>query len=603
MIMWRIVRVTMACLAGTGGLFVLLVLPVLIQSIPEKIREQWAAALAVTCLIAYAIARLLAAPRFERTRSADRARAGLNRVNRFTDWALDGGLAGGLGLLCAALLLGWIPHYLTWPWSRDPETFTLMAQSWDHGILPYRDIRAFNFPGVIYLDWILGKAFGWGQTVPLYAFDAGCLVLIGLVLVVWSRRTLGGAVPGLIGYLAYLDCYLSLQYDLVAQRDWHTACLLSLSLLLMQGWPGSLTRFISAPAAALAVAMRPHAVLFLPALIWEAAYGVDASGLTSFKRLRIAAIWCFGFCVSLALAFAPLVVAGVADEFVRGLRVTAYGGAHNKATLADAIRAFADQLESWRTSIPLVATLLLATGSHKRLSGIARTWALAWLGVLFYRPIHPVQHFYLVLPVTLISSITWALAVSCLLPSRRIARPILVLAIVLLVYELMPRRPLMCNFEASVQALSPLFRGEIPNVSPVGSMRAFRRVPGEWTRWNDYREVLLYIQRETSPTTFVANVLCIYPYETINGPTGRLSPFLAESGICWMTQVDLDLDSDFAHALIHCPDSVVVWSPRRFHENATIPLNQVAAAIQQYYEPAARFGMYEVWRRKRAKSE
>ena len=601
--MWRIVRVMIAGLVGTIGLFVLLVLPVLIQAIPEEIREQWAPALAVMCLIVYAIARRLAAPRFERTRYADWARAGLNRVNRFTDWALDGGLAGVLGLICAALLLGWIPHYLTWPWSRDPETFTVMAQSWDHGILPYRDIRAFNFPGVIYLDWILGKSFGWGQTVPLYAFDAACLVLLGLVLVAWSRRTLGGAVPGLIGYLAYLDCYLSLQYDLVAQRDWHTAFLLSLSLLLMQGWPGSLTRFTSALAAALAVAMRPHAVLFLPALIWEVAYGVDASGLTSFKRLRNVGLWCFGFGVFLALAFAPLVVAGVADEFVRGLRVTAYGGAHNKATLADAIRAFADQLESWRTSIPLVATLLLATGSHGRLSGIARTWAVAWLGVLFYRPIHPVQHLYLVLPVTLISSITWALPVSCLLPSRRIARPILFLAIVLLTYELMPRRPLMCNFEASVQALPPLFRGEIPKVSPVGSLRAFQRAPGEWTRWNDYRAVLLYIQRETSPTTFVANVLSIYPYETINGPTGRLSPFLAESGICWSTQVVFSLDSEFADALIHCPDSVVVWAPTRFHENVNIPLDRVAEAIHQYYEPAARFGIYEIWRRKRAKSE
>ena len=73
--------------------------------------------------------------------------------------------------------------------------------------------------------------------------------------------------------------------------------------------------------------------------------------------------------------------------------------------------------------------------------------------------------------------------------------------------------------------------------------------PGTWHRWNDYRALLLYIRQQTNPDTLVANVLNKYPYETINGPTGRLSPFLAESGICWMILVDLDLDSEFADAL------------------------------------------------------
>ena len=75
-------------------------------------------------------------------------------------------------------MLVWVPHYLTWPWSRDQETFTVLAQSWDQGILPYRDIRAYNFPGATYISWVLGKVFGWGHTVPLYAFDAGCIVLL-----------------------------------------------------------------------------------------------------------------------------------------------------------------------------------------------------------------------------------------------------------------------------------------------------------------------------------------------------------------------------------------------------------------------------------------
>jgi hypothetical protein len=603
MIMWRIVRVTMACLAGTGGLFVLLVSPDLIGSIPEEIRIQWAPELAIACVLAYAIVRLVASPCSDGRKFADRARLGLNAVDRFAEWALEGGLKSVLWLLSIGLLLMWVPHYLTWPWSRDPETFAVLAQSWDHGILPYRDIRAYNFPGATYLAWVLGKVFGWGHTVPLYAFDASCVALLGFVLAAWSQRRLGDAVPGLVGYLAFLANYLSLPYDLVAQRDWHTAFLLCLGLLLLQAWPGRLSRIASALAAALALAIRPHAVLFFPALVWEAAQGGHDSATDRAAAIRAASLWCLWFSLFVALAFAPLVVAGIADDLLGGLRVAAYGGPYSKATPEDAILTFADQFRSWETTVPLVATLLLAVWPQSRLRAIAKTWSVAWLGVLFYQPIHPVHHFYLRLPIILVTSITWALPVSWLVSSRRIARPMVVLSIALLAHELMPRRPSMCNFQASVQALGPLFRGDLPNVGPVGSVRPFRRVPGAWVRWNDYREVLLYIQRETSPTTFVANVLCIYPYETINGPTGRLSPFLAESGICWMTQVNLDLDSEFADALIHCPDSVVVWSPRRFHENATIPLNQVAAAIQQYYEPAAQFGMYEVWRRKRAKSE
>ena len=101
-----------------------------------------------------------------------------------------------MALLCLGLLITWIPHFLTWPSFRDADTFAIMAQSWDRGILPYRDIRSFNFPGVIYLAWILGKLFGWGRTVPLYAFDAACIVLLGMAMISWSRRRLGGADPG-----------------------------------------------------------------------------------------------------------------------------------------------------------------------------------------------------------------------------------------------------------------------------------------------------------------------------------------------------------------------------------------------------------------------
>ena len=276
MFMWRIVGVTMVGLACAIGVLALMLLPDMVWVIPEGIRDHWPTGLAFACVVLHAAARRVAATEIEGKNAAFWARAGLKRVDRFSAWALQGGLYSLLSVLCAGLLLAWIPHYLTWPWARDAETFAVLAQSWDHGILPYRDIRAYNFPGATYLAWVLGKVFGWGHTVPLYAFDAACVVLMGWCMVAWSRRRLGDALPGVIGYFALVVSYLGLTYELVAQRDWYTAFLLCLGLLLMQAWPGRLTRIASALAAALALAIRPHAVLFLARAVFEAALAVDA---------------------------------------------------------------------------------------------------------------------------------------------------------------------------------------------------------------------------------------------------------------------------------------------------------------------------------------
>ena len=85
---------------------------------------------------------------------------------------LDGPLTAALLLLALGQLASWVPHYLTWPWFADEDVFATAAQGWDSGVLPYRDLRGNNFPGTTYLFWGLGKAFGWGNTVAFYAFDA-----------------------------------------------------------------------------------------------------------------------------------------------------------------------------------------------------------------------------------------------------------------------------------------------------------------------------------------------------------------------------------------------------------------------------------------------
>ena len=103
----------------------------------------------------------------------------------------------------------------------------------------------------------------------------------------------------------------------------------------------------------------------------------------------------------------------------------------------------------------------------------------------------------------------------------------------------------------------------------------------------------------TSPQTLVANAFNRFPYLPINGPTGRLSPFRAESGICWMCFVDIDLDSEFAQALEAATDSVVVWEPDQLDIDPRIKVKRLNAVIRELYQPAARFGTFEIWTRRR----
>jgi hypothetical protein len=229
---------------------------------------------------------------------------------------------------------------------------------------------------------------------------------------------------------------------------------------------------------------------------------------------------------------------------------------------------------------------------------MARTWSLAWLGALVYRPLHPVDHGYLLHPTLLVGSFTWALAVSWFVSLRWLLRPLRVVAVALLAYELVPVHPWMCSLGSSVQALRALIRGEMPDKPPLGCLQPFAGGGESPTRWEAYCAVLDYLRQATSPQTFVANVLNRYPYESLNGPVGRLSPFRVESGICWLSWVRIDLDPEFARDLLNATDAVVVWEPRQDDVDPAMRLERVVAVIRGNFEPEARFGKVEVWRRK-----
>jgi hypothetical protein len=297
-----------------------------------------------------------------------------------------------------------------------------------------------------------------------------------------------------------------------------------------------------------------------------------------------------------ALAFAPVAAAGITEDLIRGVRLAAYGGPYSTASPAGAITRFLDQLRDWRTDVALAATLLLATCSAGRLGPMARTWSLAWLGVLVYRPLHPVDHGYLMHPLILVRSITWALCISWVFSLHWLLRPVRVVAVALLAYELVPVNPAMCDLGSSARAVGFLIRREMPDVPPLGCVHTFAQ--GGPTRWESYRGVLGYLRQATSPRTFVANVLNRIPWESVNGPAGRLSPLRYDGGLAWLSWVRLDLDPEFAEDLLKTTDAVVVWEPRQDDVDPAMRVERVIAVIRKHFEPEARFGKVEVWRRK-----
>ena len=599
-------RVVGLVLAGTVAVILMLVAPDLYGFLPPAVRRHRLGLVLGALAISYGGARLWVGRRSAGRPASDSLRRLLDRLDALAEFAMGGGLPVVVVIICLCFLVTWVPHYLLWPWYRDTDTFATMAQSWEAGIRPYRDIRAYNFPGAVYLCWVLGKLVGFGRTWAFYAVDAVALVLLGLVLAAWSRRCLGRVLPGVSAYLVFLTFYLSRDYFTVAQRDWHASLGVVLGLLTLQAWPGRTSRVVSALLAATALATRPHVVVFLPALASAVAEGVgtdhprtrlaESHGLAGWPRA--VAAWLLFFGSFTMIAFAPLVIAGVADDLVRGLKIVTAGGPYSRTTPATVVQVFADEFREPPTVIVIVllsVTLVCSSGAWRRR---AATWALALTAALLYRLFHPVQHEYLAYPVVLVGSIASALPIAWLLDRPR-AAPFFHLAVVLLLMdELSPGPPRYCNLSASLEALDVLVHGQtLPLSSPPGSRAWFDLRRGRWYTWEDYRRVLVHLRETTRPTTLVANVLKEPPFPAINGPTARLSPFRAESGICWMLLVDLDLDAEFAAALEQATDSVVVWSPAE-HELASQPsLPGLTATIRKYYRPEARFGRIEVWRR------
>jgi hypothetical protein len=506
----------------------------------------------------------------------------------FASLALGWPLSLGLGLVALIQLGLWLPHYLTWPYWADHDVFASAARAWDLGAKPYRDVRQNNFPGTIYLFYLLGKTLGWGRPWTFYAFDSALLLALASLLIAWSRKVFGRILPGLIGSLAFLSYYLSLDYCHTAQRDWQGPALAVMALLIAQTWPGRAGRVVSALLTAAAFSIRPQVVLFLPALLLEASTGGQRG-----QALRRGVLWLGTFAAFAALAFVPLLLNGIFGDFLQSLRRVAFGSTYNKVGLASVAKGWLLQASAFRwLVVPAGIVLLSHRTEHAK---TARIWLLALAGASFYKPLSPMAHSYLDLPLVLAWSVNLAVLAGLIVATSNVPSTIkLACVLALLGMGTTTLRPEFCVVGPNLRAWSTLRSGVESEDAPPG-YRHGSVATSAFYPWSDYRAALLYLRTETKSSTKVANALKGDP--AIASEVDRLSAFPAES-IAWLRMVDPRDEPAFVESLESSTDSVVLWSPGEPGPDPKFQIPQIEAAIRRLYQFEARFGAIEVWRRR-----
>ena len=512
------------------------------------------------------------------------------------DKAINRGISALLVGFCLVLLGSWVPHYLSWPWWIDLDHFATLAQAWDAGRRPYRDMFCNQFPGTIYLFWALGKVCGWGHTAPIYAVDACLIIALGLMLLIWSQRRFGEIFPGLAGYTAFLFYYLNLDYRYVAQRDWHGPFFATTAILVVQAFQGGRGRLASAPFMAAAITMRPQTALFLPSLLMALVLSARTDRPFGAGIAKGLMWWGLAFAASLTLGFAPLARVGLLGDFVGSIRGVAFSHRYNE-NLQDFgafRRTLLDQLADPKLRA-LAAGLVMLVIARRATRGLGLTWLVALATVQLYRPLSPMKHVYLAHPLALVESISLAVVAGMAVEARLLRPAVRLVVIALTLFAV--RLPIYCSVADSTSAVSGAIWG-----AEVGPPNCIRTVYQAYNYEEaDYSAAVGYLRSRTQPQTEVANLLFRLP--ALTGMTGRLPPFRVES-LALVSIYDPALLVRMAEDLDRAGESVVVWAPAEWNkplrfapDQTPINTSKIHEVVLLRYRPEARFGTIEIWRR------
>ena len=248
------------------------------------------------------------------------------------------------------------------------------------------------------------KAFGWGNTVAYYAFDAALVIVFGILLVAWGRRRNGALLPGLIGFSTFLLYYVSQNTLVAGERDWHAAFLAMCSLLLPGLGSGRTLQTLSAVAFGLALAVRPQVFLLLPA-IFLALHGSAQSRGESWKQIFVTFVgWGVVAGAVTALGFLPLVWAGILGDFLGCMKALVQPPYNTTSPGQILVRLSPQKHPAVLLAVTALIVLLWngTAGPNRR-----HAWVVlaAVAGVLFYAAISPIRNAYHAIPQVAVAAL------------------------------------------------------------------------------------------------------------------------------------------------------------------------------------------------------
>ncbi len=516
--------------------------------------------------------------------------------NRLLGWPLTAIAA----LLCVVLFGGWLPNYLNWPWYSDHDHFATTAQLWDAGKLPYSEVYSFQFPGEIYLFWGLGKAFGWGNTVAFYGFDAGMVLAFGALLVTWSHREFGRTAPGLIGFATFLSYYLGQNFRVVGQREWHSAFLGMVALLMPILWQKRPGRWLSGMALGAALIIRPQSIVFAPAI----ALAIDMSTRRLGDRWTRTAWVLIEYSVvvvgTVALGFLPLIRAGVMNDFIASLRQM--GSSDSKYRMGGRLEPV-KRLYRLITVVPgMIYIPLLMALLWIREAKVQRACVMTLVAlplVCLYSLLSPRDHAYFQIPVVGIVS----MAMTCLvaLIFRVDSRSsITSVTIILAMIAASPRLPLHNLLKTGNELNFSLNSGGISSykdsLTSLWSHQLPRNIPSGFIdkyQWTDIRNVLIYLRHEVPQSVPVDNLI----FDTLTAITsmsGHVAGMPSDNYGILLSRVWMDKT---IAALKKPGPCLVVWNPQQM-TSVDPAFDKIEAAVRANFEPSKKFGDIEVWSRK-----
>jgi hypothetical protein len=534
----------------------------------------------------------------ETASTADERGGSQRRLARFSSWFLNGPLSAILFCTCVGVFCTWLPVYLCWSWWPDLDGYATMASAWRSGVKPYRDIVSFSFPGHIYLFYALNFLFGAGKTAPIYAFDAALLAALGGLMMAWSKRLYKSYLPGLMGYLAFLSYYASLDRYLVAQRDWHCAFLAVSGLLLLQTWPWRAGLAASSLAFAVGLSLRPYLVLFLPALIVQILEpGRSSENSTKVVALRLLTwLACFG--VFTVVVFSPLILDGVFVDFLRGVSLARPNGPYSTRGLQDRMSSLIHTVGTPGSLVLLAAIVWMTLRRRHRGESFTIVWYVCLLASPLCSVLAPIPHDYLSHPYVLVLCVNVSILTGMVASDLILAveSRLALLLVFVVVFASVP--PSKCSIGWSGRFLGEISGGHWPKGAPPGNELDYG--------WSEYQAATEYLRTKTAPNVLVANLL--HRPTGICGETGRLSPFRTEApSLTWLSMTNIHSPSVFALSLEHAQEAVVIWAPHEGDQlrrsdycgGGIVDLKEINRTVERLFEPEDRFGNLQVWHRKR----